>query len=104
MQDRLVASGGVLGEDGWSGTGARAPGLSATPPIGRANLWVRGFDQFGSASASGSGVGHNVNRAAPFIGGVDWRLDNGFVVGARGQLCGDLRRLQGRLAHRCELV
>jgi subtilase-type serine protease len=80
VQDRLVPSGGVLGEDGWSATGPKAPGLSATPPIGRANLWVRGFDQFGSASASGSG--YNVNRAAPFIGGVDWRLDNGFVVGA----------------------
>ena len=83
VQDRLVASGGVLGEDSWSGNGAKAPGLGA-PAIGHANLWVRGFDQFGTATApaSSSGVGYNVNRAAPLIGGVDWRLDNGFVFGA----------------------
>jgi outer membrane autotransporter protein len=86
VQDRLVASGGVLGEDNWTGDGAKAPGLGLTAPssIGHPDAWVRGFDQFGTATAqaASAGVGYDVNRAAPLIGGVDWRLDNGFVVGA----------------------
>jgi outer membrane autotransporter protein len=44
---------------------------------------VRGLDQFGTATASASSaaVGYNVNRAAPLIGGVDWRFDDGIVAG-----------------------
>ena len=76
VQDRLIANGGLLGE------GSAASGTTATP-IGHPDLWARGFDQFGTATASASstGIGYNINRAAPLIGGVDWRLDNGIVTG-----------------------
>ena len=83
MQDRLVANGGALGE--WAPTGT--PGALSKGPasfaFGNADVWARGFDQFGSATASAAsaGVGYDVNRAAPFIAGVDWRLDNGIVAG-----------------------
>jgi outer membrane autotransporter protein len=81
VQDRLVANGGVLGE-GAVASDSKPPGLASTP-LGHPDAWVRGFDQFGTATASASsaGVGYDVNRAAPLIGGVDWRLDNGFVAG-----------------------
>ncbi len=80
VQDRLVASGGALGEGAWSGDGVKGPGVSSAP-IGHANLWARGADQFGSASGTGSSAGYDVNRAAPLIGGVDWRFDNRIVAG-----------------------
>jgi uncharacterized protein with beta-barrel porin domain len=75
LQDRLVASGGALGE-----AGANAKGVAGFS-FGNANVWARGADQFGSATASGTGVGYDINRAAPLIAGVDWRLDNGIVTG-----------------------
>jgi outer membrane autotransporter protein len=80
VQDRLVASGGALGEGAAVGAGQKAvAGFS----FGNANIWARGVDQFGSATApsSGAGVGYDINRAAPLIAGVDWRLDNGIVAG-----------------------
>ncbi|MBV9138554.1 MAG: autotransporter domain-containing protein, partial [Hyphomicrobiales bacterium] len=83
VQDRLVANGGALGE--WAPTGT--PGALSKGPasfaFGNADVWARGFDQFGSAtdSAASAGVGYDVNRASPFIAGVDWRLDNGIVAG-----------------------
>ena len=80
VQDRLVASGGALGEGGAIGAGQKGvAGFS----FGNANIWARGADQFGSATApsSGAGVGYDINRAAPLIAGVDWRLDNGIVAG-----------------------
>ena len=49
---------------------------SATPISGRAARSVR--QRHGS---SGAGVGYDINRAAPLIAGVDWRLDNGIVAG-----------------------
>jgi subtilase-type serine protease len=78
VQDRLVASGGVLGEGAWEGA---ASGNANATPIGHPNLWVRGADQFGSASGTGAAPGYGVNRAAPLIGGVDWRFDHGIVAG-----------------------
>jgi hypothetical protein len=75
VQDRLVASGGALGE-----AGANPKGVAGFS-FGNANIWARGADQFGSATASGAGVGYDINRAAPLIAGVDWRLDNGIVAG-----------------------
>ena len=78
MQDRLVASGGVLGEGAWEGA---ASGNANATPIGHPNLWVRGADQFGSASGTGAAPGYGVNRAAPLIGGIDWRFDHGIVAG-----------------------
>jgi outer membrane autotransporter protein len=81
VQDRLVADGGALGEG--SLTGAPSAGAASTLPVGRASVWARGYDQFGSASASASigAVGYGINRAAPLIGGIDWRLGNGIVTG-----------------------
>ncbi|MBV8426424.1 MAG: autotransporter outer membrane beta-barrel domain-containing protein [Hyphomicrobiales bacterium] len=79
VQDRLVANGGALGEE--------APDVLRKGPasfsFGNAQVWARGFDQFGSATASAAsaGVGYNINRAAPFIAGVDWRLDNNIMAG-----------------------
>ena len=78
VQNRLVANGGALGE---SALPDPAWGATNAAPIGRANVWVRGADQFGSASASGAAPGYAVNRAAPLIGGVDWHLYNGIVAG-----------------------
>jgi outer membrane autotransporter protein len=77
VQDRLVANGGALGE-----ASANAKGVAGFS-FGNANIWARGADQFGSATApaSGAGIGYDINRAAPFIAGVDWRLDNGIVTG-----------------------
>ncbi len=65
VQDRLVASGGALGE----GDGAGQKGVAGFS-FGNANIWARGADQFGSATASGAGVGYDINRAAPLIAGV----------------------------------
>jgi outer membrane autotransporter protein len=87
VQDRLVASGGALGE--WWAPSGPAPAISkgpVSPPaysFGNANVWARGFDQFGTATAqaASAGVGYNINRAAPFIAGVDWRFDNNIVAG-----------------------
>ena len=78
VQDRLIASGGVLGEDAAAG----AKGVAGFS-FGNANVWARGADQFGSATAhaASASVGYDINRAAPFIAGVDWRLDNGIVAG-----------------------
>ena len=78
VQDRLVASGGALGE---GAAGWRGPKGVAGFSFGNANIWARGADQFGSATASGAGVGYDMNRAAPLIAGVDWRLDKGIVAG-----------------------
>jgi outer membrane autotransporter protein len=80
VQDRLVASGGALGEGAAVGAGQKGvAGFS----FGNANIWARSADQFGSATAPslGAGVGYDINRAAPFIAGIDWRLDNGIVAG-----------------------
>ena len=62
---------------------ARAQKGVAGFSFGNANIWARGADQFGSATASAAsaGVGYDINRAAPLIAGVDWRLDNGIVAG-----------------------
>ncbi|MBV9113854.1 MAG: autotransporter outer membrane beta-barrel domain-containing protein, partial [Hyphomicrobiales bacterium] len=87
VQDRLVASGGALGE--WApggGAGGAQSALSKGPAsfsFGNANVWARGYDQFGTATASAAsaGVGYDINRAAPLIAGIDWRLDNGIVAG-----------------------
>ena len=81
VEDRLVANGGALGE-GAPGVASAAGGPSALP-LGHANVWARGFDQFGSASSSASigAPGYAINRAAPLIGGIDWRLDNNIVTG-----------------------
>ena len=81
VQDRLVANGGALGESALPGAGLG--GDRCRRSIGHANVWARGADQFGSATApaSSAGVGYDINRAAPFIAGVDWRLDNGIVAG-----------------------
>jgi outer membrane autotransporter protein len=79
VQDRLVASGGALGEGAAGGAGNTS--AASVTPIGHPNLWVRGADQFGSASGTGAAPGYDVNRAAPLIGGVDWRFDNGIVAG-----------------------
>jgi outer membrane autotransporter protein len=51
--------------------------------FGNANLWARGADQFGSATASASsaGVSYDINRAAPLIAGIDCRFDNNVVAG-----------------------
>ena len=75
VQDRLVASGEALGE-----AGANPKGVAGFS-FGNANIWARGADQFGSATASGAAPGYDINRAAPLIAGVDWRLDNGIVAG-----------------------
>ncbi|MBV9591683.1 MAG: autotransporter domain-containing protein [Hyphomicrobiales bacterium] len=78
VQDRLISSGGALGEG--ASTGAKGvAGFS----FGNANIWARGADEFGSATAqaASASVGYDINRAAPFIAGVDWRLDNGIVAG-----------------------
>jgi outer membrane autotransporter protein len=81
VEDRLIANGGVLGE-GPGSAGAGQKGLAGFS-FGNANVWARGADQFGSATApaSGAGVGYDINRAAPFIAGIDWRLDNDIVAG-----------------------
>jgi outer membrane autotransporter protein len=79
VQDRLVANGGALGEGAPGGTASA--GAASTMPLGHANLWVRGYDQFGSASGTSTAPGYDVNRAAPLIGGVDWRFDNDIVAG-----------------------
>jgi len=88
IQDRLVANGGALGE--WVPGGPAPGGVISKGPItqpsysfGNANIWARGYDQFGTATAQAStaGVGYNINRAAPIIAGIDWRLDNNFVAG-----------------------
>ena len=78
VQDRLISSGGALGEDASAG----AKGVAGFS-FGNANIWARGADQFGSATAqaASASVGYDINRAAPFIAGVDWRLDNGIVAG-----------------------
>jgi outer membrane autotransporter protein len=78
VQDRLVANGGALGEGATAGQKG-VEGLS----FGNANIWARGADQFGTATvpASSTGVGYDINRAAPLIAGIDWRLDNGIVAG-----------------------
>jgi outer membrane autotransporter protein len=78
VQDRLVANGGALGQDASAGPKAVA-GFS----FGNANVWARGADQFGSATAqaASASVGYDINRAAPIIAGIDWRLDNGVVAG-----------------------
>jgi outer membrane autotransporter protein len=83
VQDRLVANGGALGE--WL-PGAASGVVSKGPAgfsFGNTNLWARGADQFGSATpqATSASVGYDINRAAPFIVGVDWRLDNNIVAG-----------------------
>jgi outer membrane autotransporter protein len=75
VQDRLVASGGALGE-----AGAAAKGVAGFS-FGNANIWARGADQFGTASGAGAAPGYDVNRAAPFIAGIDWGLDNDIVAG-----------------------
>ncbi len=51
--------------------------------LGNANVWARGYDQFGTATAqaASAGVGYDINRAAPIIAGIDWRLDNNIVAG-----------------------
>jgi outer membrane autotransporter protein len=79
VQDRLVANGGALGEEVPGGAPPSAG--ASTIALGHANLWVRGYDQFGSASGVGAAPGYDVNRAAPLIGGVDWRFDNDIVAG-----------------------
>ena len=83
VQDRLIANGGALGE--WVPSG-HAPAISKGPPtysFGNANVWARGFDQFGTATAQAATaqVGYDINRAAPFIAGIDWRFDNNIVAG-----------------------
>ena len=65
---------------------ARAPpdaacGASRRFSLGNANVWARGADQFGSASERAPRPGYDINRAAPFIAGIDWRLDNDIVAG-----------------------
>ena len=81
IQDRLVASGGVLG-DGQPNAAAARRTTRAAAPVGELDFWARGYDQFGSAS--GTGTGYDVNRAAPLIGGFDWRFGNGVVLGLAG--------------------
>jgi len=81
IQDRLVASGGVLG-DGQPNAAAARRTTRAAAPVGELDFWARGYDQF--ASASGAGTGYDVNRAAPLIGGFDWRFGNGVVLGLAG--------------------
>ncbi len=100
VQDRLVANGGALGE-----ASANAKGVAGFS-FGNANIWARGADQFGTATAraTSAGVGYDINRAAPFIAGIDWRLDNGIVAGVGGDLRRDLGEVQGWLEHKCELV
>ena len=77
--------------------------MSSTP-IGHANLWARGADQFGSASGSGAAPGYNVNRAAPFIGGVDWRLDNGIVAGVAATYVASSASFKDGSRNECEFV
>ncbi|MBW0003725.1 MAG: autotransporter domain-containing protein [Hyphomicrobiales bacterium] len=88
IQDRLIANGGALGE--WLPGGGPVPGVISRGPVsqpsysfGNANVWARGYDQFGSATASAASasVGYDINRAAPLIAGIDWRLDNNIVAG-----------------------
>ncbi|MBW0004724.1 MAG: autotransporter domain-containing protein [Hyphomicrobiales bacterium] len=81
VQDRLIASGGVLGDGPPNAAGNRRY-TRAAAQVGELDFWARGFDQFGSAS--GTGTGYDVNRAAPLIGGFDWRFGNGIVVGLAG--------------------
>ncbi len=81
IQDRLVASGGVLG-DGPPNAAAARRTTRAAAPVGELDFWARGYDQFGSAS--GAGTGYDLNRGAPLIGGFDWRFGNGVVLGLAG--------------------
>jgi outer membrane autotransporter protein len=81
VQDRLVASGGVLG-DGPPNAAAARRSTRAAAPVGELDFWARGYDQFGSAS--GMGTGYDVNRGAPLIGGFDWRFGSGVVLGLAG--------------------
>ena len=82
IQDRLVANGGALGEMGAERRGREAsPSVPPSSPLGDANFWARGYDQFGSGSGASAGVGYDINRAAPLIGGIDWRFGNGIVSG-----------------------
>ena len=82
VQDRLVASGGVL-ENGQPRVPTSGRVTRAAAPVGELDFWGRGYDQFGSV-AGGAGLGYDVNRAAPLIGGFDWRFGNGVVVGLAG--------------------
>ena len=78
VQDRLVASGGVLGE------GARQGAAPATRTRRPSAIPISGCAAPISSAAPrarAQRVGYDVNRAAPFIGGVDWRFDNGIVAG-----------------------
>jgi uncharacterized protein with beta-barrel porin domain len=78
VQDRLVTNGGALGESAAANAGQKGvAGFS----LGNANVWARGYDQFGSASGTGAAPGYDINRAAPFIAGIDWRFDNNIVAG-----------------------
>jgi outer membrane autotransporter protein len=84
IQDRLVANGGALGE--WAPGPASGAVISKGPvsySLGNANVWARGYDQFGTATAqaASAGVGYDINRAAPIIAGIDWRFDNNIVTG-----------------------
>jgi outer membrane autotransporter protein len=83
VQDRLVANGGALGEWGAVGAASASANGAAGFSFGNANMWARGADQFGTATASAAstGTGYDINRAAPLIAGIDWRLDNGIVTG-----------------------
>ena len=79
VQDHLVTNGGALGESAAANAGQKGvAGFS----FGNANVWARGYDQFGSASGTGVAPGYDINRAAPFIAGIDWRFDNNIVAGA----------------------
>ena len=83
VQDRLVANGGALGE--WAPVGAASASANGAAgfSFGNTNVWARGADQFGTATASAAstGIGYDINRAAPLIAGIDWRLANGIVTG-----------------------
>ena len=57
---------------------ARRASPSATPISGRAAPISSAPRRLPLRAA---GVGYDINRAAPLIAGVDWRLDNGIVAG-----------------------
>ena len=85
--------------------GAGQKGRSRRFSFGNANIWARGADQFGSATAplrapawlrhQPRGPAHRRRRLAPR------QRHRG---GCRRDLCRDLGEVQGRLEHQCELV
>ena len=106
VQDRLVANGGALGE--W------APGPASGPISKGPASYCRSATPMSGRAATISSARRRLRPRAPAwattsTGRADHRrrrlaLRQQHRRGRRRDLCGDLRELQGRLEHQCELV